>query len=96
MLRYTRNTGEPPLHLSIYRIATVVSALLGANLILFWMVSGGNPDAVRDWQILPMSLFIIIPALFLWPGNNWHRRGRLRFTRYAVPDTIAVRWETNS
>ncbi|TGZ84171.1 EXS-domain-containing protein [Ascodesmis nigricans] len=81
LLRYTRNTGEPPLHLSIYRIAIVVTALLLTNLLLFWSITHGDPDSVRDWQILPISLFLLIPALFLWPGSNWHRRGRLRFTR---------------
>ncbi|KAF8250462.1 hypothetical protein K440DRAFT_163545 [Wilcoxina mikolae CBS 423.85] len=80
-LRYTRSSSEPPLHRSVYQIALLLSTLFSANILLFWIFTGGRPDDVRQWEILPMMLFLMIAAVFLWPVGSWHKRGRWRFLR---------------
>jgi len=90
-LRYTRSSSEPFLHRSVYQIALVLSGIFCANLLLFWSVTGGRPDDVRRWEIIPMMLFLLMLGVFLWPGGSWHKRGRWRFLRYMRLDLSSPR-----
>ncbi|CCX33122.1 EXS family-domain-containing protein [Pyronema domesticum] len=79
-LRYTRSSTESPLHHSVYLFAGILSTIFSLNLLLFWSLTHQSPDLVRQWQILPISLYSIFLLVFLWP-TSFLRRGRLRFLR---------------
>lgn len=81
-LRYPRGGAvEPLLHRSVYHVGLLLAALFSANLLLFWALTGGRPQDVQRWEALPMLLFVMIAAVFLWPMGSWHSRGRARFRR---------------
>jgi hypothetical protein len=80
-LRYTRSPSEPPLHRSTYQVALLLSAIFSINLFAFWSLTGGRPNDVRQWEVLPMLLFLGIVVVFLMPFGSWHKRGRFRFLR---------------
>ncbi|KAA8914610.1 EXS family-domain-containing protein [Sphaerosporella brunnea] len=80
-LRYTRSPSEPPLHRSVYQLNLLLTFLFTSNLFLFWFLTGGRPDDVQRWELLPLLLFMAIAATFLMPIGSWHKRGRFRFLR---------------
>ena len=81
MLRYTRGSSEPPLHTSVYQVASLLVGLFGANIVAFWVFTAGNEEAVKNLQVLPVLLFLSVVGAFLWPFGGWHQRGRWRFLR---------------
>jgi NADH:ubiquinone oxidoreductase subunit 3 (subunit A) len=80
-LRYTRSPSEPLLHRSVYQVALLFSVLFSVNLFVFWALTGGRPNDVRQWEVLPMLLFLGMLVVFLLPFGSWHKRGRFRFLR---------------
>ena len=82
MLLYTRSATDPPLHKSVYGVASVLTGLFGMNLVVFWLYAFENGDrAGKGLQVLPAGLFLLVMVVFLWPFGGWHHRGRWRFIR---------------
>ncbi|RDL40086.1 uncharacterized protein BP5553_00065 [Venustampulla echinocandica] len=70
---------DPSLHLSTYRLATLLSIPLGLSLLLFWAVSHRDPTLVIHYDFLPISYLGIILAVFLLPLRRFASAGRRRF-----------------
>lgn len=82
MLLYTRSATDPPLHKSVYEVASALTVLFGVNLVVFWLYALGNGDYVgKRLQVLPVGLFLLVVVAILWPFGGWHHRGRWRFIR---------------
>ncbi|KAF2212739.1 hypothetical protein CERZMDRAFT_111791 [Cercospora zeae-maydis SCOH1-5] len=64
---------EPPLHISTYRLATLLSALWAGSIVLFWFLTLGNADLVIAYDWLPNLLFFVILAVFFLPRLAWAR-----------------------
>ncbi|KAL7628844.1 protein-ER retention protein [Parahypoxylon ruwenzoriense] len=72
---------HPSHHLSTYRLATALSALLAFSLVVFWTFTHRDPDLVLSWDWLPLSyLFVLVILLFLAPFffKNLSHGGRSR------------------
>jgi len=81
MLRYTRSSSEPPLHRSVYQVASVLSGVFALNLVTFWVFAGNDIEAVKQWEVLPLMMLVAIVVVFMWPVGGWHQRGRSQFLR---------------
>ncbi|KAG5933957.1 hypothetical protein E4U59_006518 [Claviceps monticola] len=68
-----------PHHFSTYRLATVLSALFGLSLIIFWLLTGGEASRVIEFDWIPMSYLVSIIAVFVVPLSNLPSSGRRRF-----------------
>lgn len=88
MIRYPAH-GDPPIHLSVYRFATVLSAPLVISLLFFSALThGGQQERVVAFQLLPnitlvlvFALAFIIPHRWLYPRSLWPTDGRTRLLR---------------
>ncbi|KAF2671281.1 EXS-domain-containing protein [Microthyrium microscopicum] len=81
LIRYpSRNTNSaPPIYLSCYRLASLLTTPLAALLLLFWAVTRGNPEAVRSWEIIPNLYLLILVVCFCLPFHIISGSGRQRF-----------------
>ncbi|OAA74033.1 exs [Cordyceps fumosorosea ARSEF 2679] len=81
LIRYPGRTSPAALshHLSTYRFATVLSALLGLCLALFWLLTLRDPRRVVDHGWLPLAYLLALAALFAVPLRNLPGQGRRRF-----------------
>ncbi|KAG5932028.1 hypothetical protein E4U60_005537 [Claviceps pazoutovae] len=68
-----------PHHFSTYRLATVLSALFGLSLTIFWLLTGGEASRVIEFDWIPMSYLVSIIAVFVAPLSNLPSSGRRRF-----------------
>lgn len=66
-------------HLSTYRFATVLSALFGVSITLFWLITWRVPSRVVDYDWIPMTYLVALVALFWVPLRNLPGNGRRRF-----------------
>ena len=69
------------LYIAAYSIAGYLTTLTLISLILFWTVTSGDSSAIIEWHILPISCFISLGAVVLWPFDNFYRHERLQFLR---------------
>lgn len=71
----TRPTGdEPPLHVSTYRLATVLSGLWTAAMVFFWWATRGQAELVIAYDWIPNLLFLgILGVLFMPRRFDWMR-----------------------
>ncbi|KAK7744816.1 protein-ER retention protein [Diatrype stigma] len=69
LIRYPGRSSphHPPHHLSTYRFATVLSALLAFALLLFWVFTHRDPVLVVAWDWLPVTYLGLLLALLLAP-----------------------------
>lgn len=81
LIKYTPLDGDPPLHYSIYRLASVLSVIWSAGILTFWKVTGGSPEDVERWGILAVATGGVMIGAVIWPANVWNFRGRTRFLR---------------
>ena len=73
------SSGIPPPHYRTYRLAAIVTLPLVASILLFWLITHGDPALVIAWDILP-QLSLLCLALFLFvPIQRLARSGRYRF-----------------
>ncbi|QUC17775.1 uncharacterized protein UV8b_02016 [Ustilaginoidea virens] len=68
-----------PHHLSTYRLATVLSALFAASLLIFWLCTWGVASRVIDHDWIPMTYLVALVAAFFVPLSNLPSGGRRRF-----------------
>ena len=84
LIRYPGRSSphHPSHHLSTYRFATVLSAIYGFSLLVFWAFTHRDPARVLAWDWLPLTYLGVLLALFLVPLGNLSSsgRGRLRST----------------
>ncbi|PIA90613.1 Protein ERD1 1 [Cercospora beticola] len=65
---------EPSLHVSTYRLATLLSGLWAGSIVLFWFLTMGDTDLVIAYDWIPNLLFFVILAVFFLPRLPWARR----------------------
>lgn len=58
---------EPPLHVSTYRLALVMSGMWVGAIVLFWRLTGGNADLVVAYDWIPNLLFLAMLGVLLLP-----------------------------
>ncbi|KAI2635340.1 EXS family-domain-containing protein [Xylaria nigripes] len=56
-----------PHHLSVYRLAVVLSSVFGSSLLLFWVFTHRNPSLVIAWDWLPLTYLAVLVALLAAP-----------------------------
>src|ERR1700709_2452436 len=56
---------DPPLHLSTYRLATLLTIPLTFSLLLFWVLSHRDPALVIHYDYLPIAFLVLLSSLFL-------------------------------
>ncbi|KAI0393865.1 EXS-domain-containing protein [Xylariaceae sp. FL0594] len=79
---------HPPHHLSVYRLASVLTTVFGFSLVLFWLFTRRDPDLVLAWDWLPLVYLAVLVALLAAPlprnailsGLPHAGRARLRST----------------
>jgi hypothetical protein len=57
----------------------MLSAPLGALLLLFWLITRGNVESVKAWEILPNLYLLILVVSFCLPVKFLSGQGRRRF-----------------
>jgi hypothetical protein len=68
-----------PHYRSCYRLASLISIPFTAILLLFWLVTRGNPKAVLEWEVLPNIYILILVICFFLPFHLASGSGRYRF-----------------
>ncbi|KAK9374054.1 EXS family-domain-containing protein [Lipomyces chichibuensis] len=82
LLRFNRQRSGPPLYRSVYEVAGILTMVYAISATLFWMASNGSTYlAFLGLDILALSCFVAVPAIFFYPGIAFHRSGRYRFLR---------------
>ncbi|KKA30820.1 hypothetical protein TD95_005055 [Thielaviopsis punctulata] len=70
---------EPTHHLSVYRLATILSILSATSLLFFWSASQGDPARVLTADWIPMSYLGFLACAFIAPVRSIAPAGRRRF-----------------
>jgi len=80
LIRYPSRTSatEPRHHHSTYRLAFLLSVPLLSSLLLFWLITYGQPEPVLSWSILPNLCLICLLACFVFPIRRLSHTGRYR------------------
>ncbi|EPS39345.1 hypothetical protein H072_6880 [Dactylellina haptotyla CBS 200.50] len=81
LIKYSRHGPEVPMHTSVYKVASILSIILFANLVIFWQCTGMDVDSVKRWQMLPGLLLVIMIVVLVLPFNILHKNGRYRFLK---------------
>ncbi|KAK9353053.1 EXS family-domain-containing protein [Lipomyces doorenjongii] len=82
LLRFNQQRSGPPLYRSVYEVAAILTIVYTISATLFWMASNGSAYfAFLGLDILALSCFVAVPAIFFYPGIAFHRSGRYRFLR---------------
>lgn len=81
LIKYHTRTSSaiPPHYLRTYRLAAVITVPLAVSILLFWVITHGQPSLVLAWDILPQSFLFLLALLFLLPFQRLSRTGRYRF-----------------
>ena len=81
LIRYPgrQSPALPSHHLSIYRLASLLTIPLAASLALFWVLTHGQTQLVVNYQLLPLSYFFLLVLVFVLPIQSLSRDGRYRF-----------------
>jgi len=81
LIRYpSRNSPTAlPHHTSCYRVATLLTVVLGFFLLLFWIATQGDASEVLNWEILPNVYLLILALCFFLPFTWISGSGRWRF-----------------
>ncbi|PHH64441.1 hypothetical protein CDD82_1760 [Ophiocordyceps australis] len=66
-------------HASTYRLATLLSGLLGVSLTLFWLLTWRVPQRVVAYDWLPMTYLAAVVATMVVPLRSLPSRGRQCF-----------------
>ncbi|KAI1438036.1 EXS family-domain-containing protein [Xylaria sp. CBS 124048] len=69
LIRYPGRSSphHPPHHLSVYRLAVVLSSVYGFSLLVFWLFTHRNPSLVLAWDWLPLIYLFVLLALLVVP-----------------------------
>ncbi|KAF7196022.1 Protein ERD1-like 1, partial [Pseudocercospora fuligena] len=62
---------EPPLHVSTYRLAMLLTGMWMGAIILFWNFTHGQADLVIAYDWIPNLLFLAILAVLFAPRLPW-------------------------
>ena len=62
-----------------YQLALTVTIPLLGSLILFWLITHGQPKLVLAWDWLPQSYLSLLFIFFVVPLPRWSHTGRSRF-----------------
>ncbi|KAK6509071.1 protein-ER retention protein [Arthrobotrys musiformis] len=81
LIKYTRGSPDKPMHTSVYRVASILSAMLAVNLMIFWRYTSFDTESVRKWEMLPGLLLLGIMITFVLPFDVLHRDGRYRLLK---------------
>lgn len=68
-------------HTSTYRLATILTIPLIASLLLFWLITHGQPARVAAWQILPQAYLAFFFVVLAIPIKRLSHNGRSRFVQ---------------
>ncbi|KAI9674460.1 MAG: protein-ER retention protein [Caeruleum heppii] len=81
LIRYPHRHSStlPSHHLSVYRLATLLTIPLFLSILLFWTLTYGNPRLVLTHELLPQSYLILLILIFALPIQYLSRSGRYRF-----------------
>ncbi|KAJ6013337.1 hypothetical protein N7540_007928 [Penicillium herquei] len=80
LVRYPVPTpSERPHHIAAYRLATIFTIPLSIWLIVFWIATHHSRELVERLDFIPLSVFVILLVILIWPLNRAARRGRIRF-----------------
>ncbi|KAK9471189.1 EXS family-domain-containing protein [Dipodascopsis tothii] len=76
-----QTTASVPLYMYIYSVAMLLTLVLAVCTLLFWLTSASLATGLRIvpggfWPWLAVAL---VPAVFCFPGPQFHRAGRFRF-----------------
>ncbi|KAK4647762.1 protein-ER retention protein [Podospora bellae-mahoneyi] len=83
LIRYPGRSSSAQLthHHSTYRIASLLSSVSGLSIVIFWMLTRGDPQRVIDYDWIPMTNLLVIALLFSVPlrklSVSHHGRSRL-------------------
>lgn len=64
---------EPPLHVSTYRLAAVLTGMWMTAMVLFWNFTRGDSDLVVAYDWIPNILFLAILAVLILPRYGFAR-----------------------
>lgn len=81
LIKYHTRTSSsiPPHHRRTYQLAATVTVPLIISILLFWIITHGQPALVLAWDILPQSFLFLLAVFFLLPFQRLSRTGRYRF-----------------
>lgn len=81
LVKYHTRTSStiPPHYRRTYRLAAAVTVPLAFSILLFWVITHGQPSLVLAWDILPQSFLFLLVIFFLLPFQRLSRTGRYRF-----------------
>lgn len=87
LIRYPGRSSphHPPHHLSVYRLASVLSCIFGFSLFVFWVFTFRDPGLVLAWDWLPLTYLVVLIGFLVVPlprttGLPHAGRARLRST----------------
>lgn len=83
LLHHTTTTSQRSQthHNSVYRVATILTVPLIASLLLFWLITHGQPARVSEWQILPQVYLAFFFVFLAVPIKRLSHNGRSRFVQ---------------
>ena len=81
LIKYHTRTSSsiPPHHRRTYQLAATVTIPLIISILLFWVITRGQPSLVLAWDILPQSFLFLLAVFFFLPFQRLSRTGRYRF-----------------
>lgn len=58
-----------------------MTGYLAINLLLFWSFTIGDVAALNSFSFMPLSCFLLLILLIVWPRDVLYRAERYRFLR---------------
>jgi hypothetical protein len=80
LIRYPARTSsaQPTHYHSTYRLASILTSVYVASILIFWFFTQNDPERVLQWDWLPLTYLIVLVALFLVPLKRFAYSGRTR------------------
>lgn len=80
LIKYSaRSATIHPHHQRTYNLALTATVPLAISILLFWIITHGNPTLVLAWDLLPQSYLLLLAILFVVPLQRFSPAGRFRF-----------------
>ena len=81
LIKYHSRASSPIVshHQRTYGLAAIVTVPLALSILLFWIITHGQPSLVIAWDILPQSYLFLLAVFFITPLPRMSHTGRLRF-----------------
>ena len=80
LIKYSsRSSNIHPHHQRTYSLALTATIPLAISILLYWIITHGQPSLVLAWDILPQSYLLLLVILFVLPLQRFSPAGRFRF-----------------